>query len=323
MIPTLQPFMNEIIDYAGMFPPSGLPFDEAFTNYLSYNDHTCSSFLSRFIIPAGVIPKVSGFDEEIRKRNRTVPFSILLPPAESREEFISEITKKLKPVHDLKAYFQGLVSTDVLETRIPLSVAEADRNEIKETLLELISTIIDADLNVTHLFVETHFSDDWLKTVPVFIKSISEINEKHDLPLSIGFKLRCGGTEAHQFPDIQQVALAIEECEQHKLAMKFTAGLHHPIRHFNESVDTKMHGFINVFGAAALLFHNKIDASDLPLILSDEHDGSFIFDDQFFSWKQASIPTKQIIEARDRFCMSYGSCSFIEPIEDLTHLNLL
>ena len=323
MNPTLQPFMNEIIDYAGMFPPSGLPFDEAFTNYLTYHNHAYSSFLSRFIIPAGTIPNVSDFDEEIRKRNRTIPFSVLLPSADTREEFISEIQKKLKPVYDLKSYFQGLVSTDVLEVRIPLTVAGSGSDEIKDTLLELVSAITEADLNATHLFVETHFSDDWLNAVPTFINAISDINKEQDIPLNIGFKLRCGGIEAHQFPDIQQVALAIEECQQHNVAMKFTAGLHHPIRHFNESVDTKMHGFVNVFGAAMLLFHNKIDASDLALILSDEHDGSFIFDDQFFSWKQASIPTKQIIEARDRFCVSFGSCSFTEPIDDLTNLNLL
>lgn len=323
MTPTLQPFMNEIIDYAGMFPPSGLPFDEAFSNFLSYRDQQHNSFLSRFIIPAATIPSVSNFDEEIRKRNRTIPFSVLLPSAETRDEFISEAKKKLKPVHDLKTYFQGLVSTDVLETRVPLSIAESDENEIKSTVLELANAVTDADLNATHLFVETHFSDNWLTTVPTFIKAISEINDDEDLPLSIGFKLRCGGVEAEQFPDIQQVALAIEECGQHNVAMKFTAGLHHPIRHFNETVDTKMHGFINIFGAAILMFHQKIDASELPLILSDEHDGSFIFDNQFFSWKQASVSVKQIIEARDRFCYSFGSCSFNEPIDDLTHLNLL
>jgi hypothetical protein len=53
--------------------------------------------------------------------------------------------------------------------------------------------------------------------------------------------------------------------------LKFTAGLHHPIRHSNDSVQTKMHGFINVFAAAAIAYaHRAVDAQQVQAILEDE-----------------------------------------------------
>ena len=67
---------------------------------------------------------------------------------------------------------------------------------------------------------------------------------------TFGYKLRTGGVTADAFPTSAQIARALVTAATHQLPIKFTAGLHHPIRQFRDEVKTKMHGFLNVLGAA-------------------------------------------------------------------------
>ena len=66
---------------------------------------------------------------------------------------------------------------------------------------------------------------------------------------SSGFKLHCGGVTADAFRSSQQIAQALVASGRCRVPIKFTAGLHHPVRLFHPSVKTKMHGFLNVLGA--------------------------------------------------------------------------
>jgi hypothetical protein len=139
----------------------------------------------------------------------------------------------------------------------------------------------------------------------------------------VGFKLRTGGTEANAFPPIQIVAHAIAECRDVSKHMKFTAGLHHPIRHFNSSVNTKMHGFVNVFVAGTLAHAIDLSEAQLIPILNDEDPTSFRFDDDGLRYKEYRATTRQIEDARRQLVISFGSCSFDEPRDDLRSLGWL
>ena len=77
-----------------------------------------------------------------------------------------------------------------------------------------------------------------------------------------------------------------------------------------------MHGFLNVFLAAALLEH--ADA-----ILQEEDPRAFAFDDDGASWRGHRVSTEEIIAMRRDFATSFGSCSFEEPIDDLKELGWL
>src|SRR5688572_17124047 len=43
---------ERILDYAGLFPPAQLPFDQALRNYLNYRASGDASMLGRFVCPA-------------------------------------------------------------------------------------------------------------------------------------------------------------------------------------------------------------------------------------------------------------------------------
>ena len=115
---------------------------------------------------------------------------------------------------------------------------------------------------------------------------------------------------------------ALVTAATHQLPIKFTAGLHHPIRQFRDEVKTKMHGFLNVLGAAVLAAEHQWDADQAAMMLEDEDSGSFSFTDDFFAWGHWKIDTERL-QYRRKFVRSFGSCSFDEPRDDLRALGLL
>jgi hypothetical protein len=138
----------------------------------------------------------------------------------------------------------------------------------------------------------------------------------------LGFKLRTGGVKAEAFPSSAAIAAVLMAAGHQQVPIKFTAGLHHPVRLFHESVQTKMHGFLNVLGAAVLALEHQWNEAEIIRMLDDEDPGSFSFTDEVFAWRNHEISAVKIA-ARRELVTSLGSCSFDEPRDDLRALKLL
>jgi hypothetical protein len=119
-----------------------------------------------------------------------------------------------------------------------------------------------------------------------------------------------------------QIAKTLVAAAKHRVALKFTAGLHHPIRMFRDEVHAKMHGFLNVLGAGVLATEHGWDERQTSLMLKDENADSFHFDDTVFGWRDWNISSDKI-EKHRQYITSFGSCSFDEPRQDLRALRLL
>ena len=150
---------------------------------------------------------------------------------------------------------------------------------------------------------------------------LAEHNSDEDAA-TFGYKLRTGGVTADAFPTSAQIASALVTPATHQLPIKFTAGLHHPIRQFRDEVKTKMHGFLNVLGAAVLAAEHRWDAKQAATMLEDENADSFSFGEDSFAWREWKIEVERL-RYRRRFVASFGSCSFDEPREDLRSLGFL
>jgi hypothetical protein len=150
---------------------------------------------------------------------------------------------------------------------------------------------------------------------------LAEHNSDADVA-TFGYKLRTGGVTADAFPTSAQISEALVTPATHQLPIKFTAGLHHPIRQFRDEVKTKMHGFLNVLGAAVLAAEHRWDAHQTSIMLEDENADSFSFTDDFFAWREWKIDIERL-KYRRKFVTSFGSCSFDEPREDLRALGFL
>ncbi len=136
-----------------------------------------------------------------------------------------------------------------------------------------------------------------------------------------GIKLRCGGVEASMVPPVAEVAEVIAEAARVPgLRMKFTAGLHHPLRHHNRGLGAPMHGFINVFAAALLAREHRLDPGPVAAILELGSADDFQFVDGSLAAGGHVISAARIAALRRDFAISFGSCSFAEPLQDLEAL---
>ena len=123
-------------------------------------------------------------------------------------------------------------------------------------------------------------------------------------------KIRLGGETV---PEPAAVARFLRACAAARIAFKATAGLHHPIR------SGTAHGFVNVFLAAALAWRG-----DDPLATLEETSASaFHFGDDAVAWHGHRISAAELRDVREKFAISFGSCSFEEPIADLKALGWL
>lgn len=129
-------------------------------------------------------------------------------------------------------------------------------------------------------------------------------------------KVRTGGVTAEAFPSSRDLARFLETCARYQVPFKATAGLHHPLR------AGPMHGFLNVFLGAVFLYLG-LEPALLPLLLEETSGDAFRFDDDGVAWRGHRATNQQIHDARERFAIAFGSCSFDEPIEDLKALHLL
>ena len=81
-----------------------------------------------------------------------------------------------------------------------------------------------------------------------------------------------------------------------------------------------MHGFLNVFLAAAFLSLGMEPALAISLLESSE---PFEFSSGYILWRKNRLAIDEIAAARRNLAISFGSCSFTEPIDDLQSLHLL
>ncbi|MGR6965045.1 hypothetical protein ACU610_11330 [Geodermatophilus sp. URMC 61] len=127
-------------------------------------------------------------------------------------------------------------------------------------------------------------------------------------------KLRTGGVRAALFPSPDELAATLHACVARGLAVKCTAGLHHAVRHTDPGTGFEHHGFLNVLLAASVL------ASGAPPTVAsewlDETDPGTV------ATAVRSWPADRAARARAVFT-SFGTCSVLEPVDDLVDLGLL
>jgi hypothetical protein len=135
-------------------------------------------------------------------------------------------------------------------------------------------------------------------------------------------KIRTGGVTPESIPPAAEVIDFIVACRRESVPFKATAGLHHPIRgsyrltYEPDSPIGTMYGFLNVFVASALIYAGESeDAATAALEETDP--AAFAFEDEAIAWRGKRIPAEQIEESRLEFAISFGSCSFREPVDEL------
>jgi hypothetical protein len=141
-------------------------------------------------------------------------------------------------------------------------------------------------------------------------------------------KVRTGGLTPEAIPSSAQVADFLCRAAARRLPFKATAGLHHavrsvrPLTYAPDSPRAPMHGFLNVFVAAAFVWQG-MDRDGAAAVLDEQDAAAFEFLDGELRWRGRSLAVTGIESARREFAHSFGSCSFEEPVQDMRALKLL
>jgi hypothetical protein len=135
-------------------------------------------------------------------------------------------------------------------------------------------------------------------------------------------KVRTGGVVATAIPQASDVVRFIRACLDAGVSFKATAGLHHPLRaeyrltYEPDSASGMMYGYLNVFLASALMADGLSD--DEAVALLEERDPTaFEIGDTKVVWRGREVTADSAERARQTVALSFGSCSFREPVDEL------
>ncbi len=302
-------FLNNLIDYAGLFPPAKLPLSSAITNYVQYKKSEDAWMMGPFVISISQLGALHPYMDKFTK-----DFPLVISATGTRsgslQEFEGQLKEDFQKMDSFSGRYTDIAKVGFLEVPLPNSVPNK-----KE--LDIISKESSKRNLVTFCEVNT-LMEDWKPHVVATLEAIASYNKKTGSKL--GIKLRMGGIKAEMFPDFSRIATIISKCRDLNLSLKFTAGLHHPIRMYREEVKGYMHGFLNVFIGGMLAHVYGFKEEKIEEILGDESPFNFRFSESFIMWKDYKIDNDEIQKLRETYFLSYGSCSFDEPREELKEI---
>ncbi len=281
---SLRALLSELVDYAGLFPPAKLDMASTVANYANYLGSDDAWALGRLIVPA------TRLDEFEQHAEPQLPTGDDNPPWQLTAlvgyDSLDDDLRRLAAFNDTHA---GRARILVIELR----AASAD--DIDDALDRIPDHIFP--------FFEVAVTDDPRGMIAAIAGS------------DAGAKVRTGGVAAAAYPSPEHLARFIAACAAAGVPFKATAGLHHPLRHFSEAVGTDEFGFLNVFTAGILARTTSTDEGELAAVLVDESPESFDFGDEQLSYGGRALGVDAIRDAREKFAIAYGSCSFTEPLE--------
>ena len=145
-------------------------------------------------------------------------------------------------------------------------------------------------------------------------------------------KVRMGGTTADMVPSPDAVVRFFAACIVHGVTAKATAGLHHPLRGTSrltyepDAATGRMYGFLNVALAVAHLASGGSEAEAIAL-LEEADAGRIEFSDLHVAWhgpdRTLTFTRDALQQMRAHGLVSFGSCSFTEPVDESRALGWL
>jgi len=288
---SLRVLLRNLIDYAGLFPPAALDMHSAVVNFAHYRRSEFGWALGRFVLPAS---QLAEFEQALPHGELSPwPLSVLVGP---------RLDEDIAALDAFAPRCGKFAFIDCVETKV---ASPAD--------VEKVHHLIGS---ATITYYETPLKSE----LPTLLDTIKTVTGRA--------KVRTGGVTADAFPTSEAIANFLLECAQRQLPFKATAGLHHPVRctkplTYEPNVPTgTMYGFLNVFLAALLA--DDTTTQELTAALEEDDPAAFRFEDGLIRWRDCCLPVDELVAPiRKNFAISFGSCSFEEPIADLKALNLL
>lgn len=322
--PSLRTLLHGIIDYAGLFPPADLSLRRSIHNYAEYREDEEVWMLGRFVLPVRRLPDLVPF-QGLLGNGPPYPLSVLGTGGDDRDTFLDAFVRDLDVIETFDEQFGGRAQVDVMEVPLPPALVGSPQADLETFFDAVHQRLVETGTAKLDLFFEVPLRAPAVEDLPAICAAVAEHNTKQALPArsDMGLKMRCGGAETSDIPSVQQIASLVTACRDAGISFKATAGLHHPLRHYDDGLDAEMHGFLNVFGAAVLAAEHQLDQDTIQAVLLEDNADNFRFEKEALHWRNLGVPLDGIRHARQSLAPSFGSCSFEEPIDHLRDLELL
>jgi hypothetical protein len=275
------------IDYAGLFPPAGLDMEASVRNYAAYRKGPQSWALGRFVLSAARLEEFEAQAAPLLEEGEPWPLSVL-----GGKDLAA----------DLRA-IEAFRERHLRNARVAsLEIKAASVAEVREASALIARRI------------ETFFE------IPIGQDPTELLDAVHEARGRA--KVRTGGTTKGAAPSPAELARFLERARS-RAAFKATAGLHHAVRSLRPLTyeagceSDVMHGFLNLFLASCLALEGS--GPDALRRMLEDQDAARFRDGAAWS----GVSPADARRSRSEFFLSFGSCSFEEPIAELKELKLL
>ena len=294
----IHTLLRQSIDYAGLFPPAGLAMSAAVANYLRYRAGSEAWALGRFIVPANRLAdfeEAAGDGSTERPGGQAWQLSALVGP---------DLAGDLDQIAGFERRHAGTAQSMTVNT----IEAKADAvSAIQETMRKIPGRL------------QVYFELPVERDPTDLLATVARVGARA--------KVRTGGVTPQAFPSTASLARFIHACARAKVPFKATAGLHHALRaeyrltYEDDSGTGVMFGFLNLFLATALA-RNGMGERETCEVLEESSPAAFRVDDGAISWRDHRLDRHALGRSRESM-VSFGSCSFTEPIAELQSLRWL
>jgi hypothetical protein len=295
---TLYTLLTGAIDYAGLFPPAALSMRDAVARYADYRGTAEAWALGRFVVPLSRVDELVTAQRDVRAHGEGWRLSVLLG-----ENAIADAQR----IRSFNASHARSALIDSAEAKLAPPASTARR---------MIEAFAEHMPPTVRLFFEVPSGDE----LRLYVAAIAAVNACA--------KIRTGGVTLDAFPDARDIARFLICCAEHDIRFKATAGLHHawrgtyPMTYENAATVAPMFGFLNLMTAAA--FARVGEAEDTIIELLQAERGSDVrFGDDELRWRSLRLTRQKLLESHATFALSFGSCSFEDPVLELRRLALL
>ncbi|HEV3086626.1 MAG TPA: hypothetical protein VGX96_05300 [Candidatus Elarobacter sp.] len=304
--------LERLIDDAGLFPPAELPMRPALRAHARHGESAYWWVSGRFVVPAS---RLVEFAAARSLESAPVDLSVVLDAGAlgAKGDTVRADLERVERVRELPG-----VTVSSLEARLP------NRPLDSALTARIIADIVERYPTAEIAFwYESSYNAGWATPPDQWIAVIATARATAPANLTLGAKVRCGGAAPAATPSVEDLAAFVVAAHAHDVPWKATAGLHHPFRgvHGTEG-GVAPHGFLNLFIAGTALHAGALDPSRVAEVIGEQDPLHFVVDPAHAAWRDVRVEAEQIAAARER-CVSFGSCSWDEPVNDLRELGLL
>ena len=285
MTTVISHWLTNLVDDAAIFPPGNVPLDQAVAAHREHKASEYAEMVGNFVVSD---VKIADLIDLLDERDDDEPLAVSL--------VVTGGAGAIEPAVRW-ASRAGTVRLAALECAL------RDEDDLGHNARRVCSMIdsLEEELADVDVFVEPPRvagspSHGWLSAVDELAM--------RELPL----KFRTGGVTEDAFPSPVELAASIVAALDRELPFKCTAGLHHAVRYTDPETGFTHHGFLNVLAATRACLDGGNTEEVLALTEPDDLLGGL---------------DPQTLDRTRRWFTGFGSCSILEPHDDLVELGLV